>query len=310
MVADDFHFATQSPLQPRHIPAELKAIDQWVGWNYATRNGQATKLPFNPRTGGCASSTDPETWASCAAALAMVEAGAAAGVGFVPLPANGLTFVDLDDAVDAAGVLAPWAHTIVEALDTYTEFSPSHRGLRLVARGQKPDTRRSKRGDVEIYDGRMKDGAPGGRVLSITGLLVPDHRRTIESRPEAITAIYRRELEPTPAADGPAAAITPTGLSDAEVITRALHCRAGERFRRLWRGEWELAGYPSQSEADLSLCGLLAFFSGDPAQVERVFGLSALGRQDKWRARSDYRTNTVAVALAGCRAFYRRGGRP
>jgi primase-polymerase (primpol)-like protein len=274
-----------------------------------TRGGRPTKAPLCPTRGGFADSTDSGSWGTFTEAMGMVEAGAAAGVGFVPLPANGLCFVDLDHAVDADGMMAPWAHAIVEELNTYVELSPSRCGLRLIARGQKPSTLRSKCGKIELYDGHRKNGSPGGRFLTITGFRLKGYPRTIEPRQDAITAVYNRELR------GDRQVMTlntvvsrPTGLTDADVITRALHSRAGDRFRRLWRGEWEIAGYPSQSEADLALCSTLAFFSGDPAQVDRVFRLSGLMRE-KW-LREDYRTGTVRAALGGCRSFFRKGGRP
>lgn len=54
----------------------------------------------------------------------------------------------------------------------------------------------------------------------------------------------------TPDEDNPA---------DEEVVKKV--CRA-RKFAALWKGEWETQGYPSQSEADLSLCGRIAHFVG------------------------------------------------
>jgi primase-polymerase (primpol)-like protein len=43
----------------------------------------------------------------------------------------------------------------------------------------------------------------------------------------------------------------------------------GEKFAKLWSGD--VSGYPSQSEADLALCGILAFWTRDRAQIDRLF---------------------------------------
>ena len=49
------------------IPAELRALDQWVVWRYAIRDGKKTKPPYNaryPKRG--AKSDDPTTWSTFA----------------------------------------------------------------------------------------------------------------------------------------------------------------------------------------------------------------------------------------------------
>jgi primase-polymerase (primpol)-like protein len=268
------------------------------------RDNKPTKVPIDPRTGRPADSTDPATWSTFRAALALVRQVGAAGVGYVPLPENGLTFIDLDACI-ANDTVTEWAQRIVDELSTYTERSPSGCGLRIICRGSKPDTRRSKRGGIELYDGRQKDGTPGGRFLTISGHRLSDTPDGIRNRQTAIEAIYRRELSPTSAAGGGIA--RPTGLTDAEVLTRAARCATGTRFRPLWRGDWQGAGYTSQSEADLSLVGMLLFWSGDPAQVDRLFRRSGLMRP-KWE-RPDYRQGTLDTALSTRTAYYTGGRR-
>jgi primase-polymerase (primpol)-like protein len=72
------------------------------------------------------------------------------------------------------------------------------------------------------------------------------------------------------------------------------------RFKNLWNGN--LAGYASQSEADLALCNFLAFWTrGDAARIDRLFRRSGLYRA-KWeeRHRADGRTYgemTIARAI-------------
>jgi primase-polymerase (primpol)-like protein len=52
-------------------------------------------------------------------------------------------------------------------------------------------------------------------------------------------------------------------LTDGEIQVKALGARNGEKFARLW-AFGDIQGYPSQSEADLALCGLLAFYTREP----------------------------------------------
>jgi primase-polymerase (primpol)-like protein len=89
----------------------------------------------------------------------------------------------------------------------------------------------------------------------------------------------------------------PPATLDDHAVIEAL--RAAAPFARLWNGDWQAAGYSSQSEADLGLLNYLAYWTdGDAAQMTRLFEQSGLCRP-KWLQRSDYRTRTLARALAG-----------
>ena len=69
----------------------------------------------------------------------------------------------------------------------------------------------------------------------------------------------------------------------------------GEKFAKLWKGDWE-NDYPSQSEADLALASMLAFYTGPNEKLlDELFRQSGLYR-DKWE-RGDYRERVLAKAL-------------
>src|SRR5262249_45596065 len=149
--------------------------DRWVVWRYEPRadKGVWTKPPFDAKTGRRAKTTDAAALSSFEAALAALQGDKERrwdGVGFVPLPVDGLTAIGLDDGRDPeTGALERWARDIVEELRTHTEVSPSGTGLRLGAFGRKPDNTCSKNGSVEMYDGETAEGKPGGRYVTITG---------------------------------------------------------------------------------------------------------------------------------------------
>ena len=88
---------------------------------------------------------------------------------------------------------------------------------------------------------------------------------------------------------------------DARLLERAHAARKGWKFAALWKGD--VSAYPSQSEADLALCNLLAFWTGgDAARIDRLFRQSGLMRAkwDERRGGQTYGERTIATAIAGC----------
>ena len=80
-----------------------------------------------------------------------------------------------------------------------------------------------------------------------------------------------------------------------EILAAAMSAQNGAKFAKLWRGDWE-NDYPSQSEADLALASMLAFYTGpDEKLLEGHFRQSGLYRE-KWE-RGDYRERVLAKAL-------------
>ena len=89
------------------------------------------------------------------------------------------------------------------------------------------------------------------------------------------------------------AVVTADGvLTDMQLIETGLSASNGDKFRALCRGEWRELGYPSQSEADLSLMSMLAFYSRDDEQCIRVFQMTELGKREKAQ-RTDYLSRTL-----------------
>jgi putative DNA primase/helicase len=145
---------------PEGIPDELKKRPQWLCWKYARQGEKWTKLPFNPRTGRKASTTDLMTWSRFETVFDAYTGGGYDGVGFVLSSGDGYTGVDLDGCRDPeSGMIAAWAAEIVRKLDSYTERSPSGKGLHIVVRGKVPKA--LKRPRIEMYS--ME------RYLTVTG---------------------------------------------------------------------------------------------------------------------------------------------
>ena len=148
------------------IPEELKVNARWVCCT-------ADKRPICPATGAPASSTDPATWASYAAAVQAVPRLGCRGIGYVL--GDGLCGIDIDHCINpATGELLPEALDIVEAMHSYTELSPSGTGLHILWRGKKagPACRRALAPGAGDFDQSpagprwRKVGRPAGRKLA------------------------------------------------------------------------------------------------------------------------------------------------
>jgi putative DNA primase/helicase len=289
------------PVAWTRIPAALRLRPTWVGWRWVDRADpttgelRRTKVPVAPRTGGPGKSTDPATWAPFGVALRACRTDATLGLGFVFAPGGGLVGVDLDGAVDAAtGALTPFAWEIVAALDSYTETTPSGTGLHIIVAGTLPGPRRQRKApgaNIELY--------PDGRFFTMTGAHLVSSPATVEDRTEALAALYGTLFPPEPTPPPQSAA--PVALADTAILRIASGARNGAKFRALMRGD--TTGYASESEADAALLALLAFYTSDPAQLERLFTLSVLA-DAKWRDRPRYRARTLALALRGATARF------
>ena len=87
-------------------------------------------------------------------------------------------------------------------------------------------------------------------------------------------------------------------LSDKAIIERCRRRHSGDIFSRLYAGD--IYGYTYHSEADFTLCLLLAFDTDrDFDVIDRIFRSSKLYRE-KWE-RDDYRERTISYACSQCK---------
>lgn len=281
------------PVCPEAFPPDLAERRQWVCWQWAhrpTARKPWTKPPINPRSGMKASVTDPTTWGDLASALATARRNNLPGVGFVLTPDDPYTVVDLDGCRDPrTGVLSPEAAAIVAALDSYADASPSGTGVHVLVEGHLPSGTGRRHGEIEVYS--------AGRYITMTGHRLPNSPVDIQPRQEALEQLYIEifgfQGHHDAAANGQRPPDSPA-MSDAEVIARARDARNGATFDALYNGDTSAHG-GDDSAADLALLSLLAFWTQDPDQLDRLFRRSGLYRA-KWE-RADYRQPTIAKAL-------------
>ncbi len=275
--------------QYKNIPESLKRLNQWVCFKleHTEKKGKSDKIPKDPKTGYNAKSNDPATWSDYQTAVSAVSRYGFDGVGIQF--ANGIFGVDLDNVVKD-GKLTAEAQDIIKTLDSYTEYSPSGTGIHILCKGTIPAKDRRK-GNVEMYS--------EGRFFTVTGNNLVGTQEEVKERTAqaaAVHAKYLRREEAAPAISQP----QELNLSDSELISKAMNARNGHTFRALWNGD--INGYPSQSEADLALCNLLAYWTnGNAYRMDALFRQSALYREGKWNKRhgaDTYGNMTISKALS------------
>lgn len=144
---------------------ELARLRQWVDWR--AENG--SKIPYTPGIGRRASVNDPDTWGS------LEETGDQRG--FVFTENDQYAGVDLDGCRDpATGEITGRAREIVKRMNSYTEISPSGKGLHVIVSLKDKSGFRAgvKRDGVEVYT--------AARYFTVTGWHLEGTPRAIEER--------------------------------------------------------------------------------------------------------------------------------
>lgn len=158
-------FRTRNPL-PGAGPAALADRAQWLLWRYEpgeTPEKKPRKMPYYADGGRRwkeqGSERDRSHLVPFATALAAAGRGDFDGVGFAFLPDDGLLGIDLDGMIDAgSGEVAERCLSIIQACDSYTEYSPSGTGVHIIcaapADGEVRTFKNNKVG-IEVFTGRQ-----------------------------------------------------------------------------------------------------------------------------------------------------------
>jgi primase-polymerase (primpol)-like protein len=262
------------------------------------------------------------------------------GLGYVFSEADPFVGIDFDACVDATtGELAPWAQQSVHDFASYTEITPSSTGLHIIVEGTLPPKGR-KKGHIEMYSyarfftmtGWHLDETPGtiearpGPLAALWGQLFGPH---VGERVWALDAQGTitnptpwtiREIAYAPSGEpyalfvegdtgrpllqcevvtGNQGHAAPLVLGDTTIIQKATAAANKDKLLRLAQGNWQ-QDYASQSEGDLAFCCMLAFWTTNPDQIDRLFRTTGLLRAkwDEQRGTATYGQRTIAEALA------------
>ena len=285
------------------IPNELKQLNHWVCWKRVKdpkHPEKPKKVPINARTGMEAKSDDPSTW--CDFSTAAMSAVEFAGIGFM-FGGSGYFGVDIDGIADEiADFLSGDKDNVVSeftaALGSYTEFSQSGAGIHIICKGKLPGDG-CRHENVEMYDSGRYFAMTGDVIGNLT--VITDGEESIKPLYQKYIGAYRNTSSVKPA---PQHEKTRPRMSrnEDELLHLAMNSRQGLAFSELYAGHWE-GKYSSQSEADMALCSMLAFWCGkDTAMMDKLFRRSGLMREkwDRKQSGTTYGALTLQKAVATC----------
>ncbi len=281
------------------VPDIMREQPRWVVWRSEERSGKKTKVPYQPhQPHKKAKSTDPATWADLDTAQAAMERHGFNGVGFM-FEGSGLVGVDLDHCY-LDGKLRPWAMEIWErfASVSYCDVSPSGDGLHFITQGRVPEDGWKRQERIRGFSGTGIEMYDSGRYFTVTGNTNGDPQ-TIGDGQAAIEWLQAEHAKKKPETKRQDAHRTPTATqADQDIMERARRAANGAKLDALMAGDLSEFG-GDHSRADAALCAMLAFWTRDPAQIDRIFRLSQLMR-DKWdkrHGRDTYGNITIEKAL-------------
>lgn len=281
-------------VRSEHLPKELVSYPQWVCWRYVDRGEgrKPDKQPVNPHTLGNAGVHWKNTWSRFDEALAVYREHHLPGIGFVLTPNDPFVGVDLDGCVGKDGI-GEAAQGVMQRLESYTEVSPSGKGLRiLVACPNYQENRRTS--GLEIYS--------HSRFLTVTGHHVEGTPATITVlEPHTISALIPKPVTPWVEAvlatsNRPSMTVDDTALWE-QIFT---HDRYGDQHLRRFHGDLSLDGN-DHSLAVIRLLNCLARWTQGDAGKMRALMLQSPLVNEKWfgkRGKVDWLDYQIANAIA------------
>lgn len=256
------------------------------------------KRPFNPRTKN-GSWNDPDLLCTFAEMAEFLNVNQAYMPCMIPAYA-GIFCIDFDKLKAQNELFPQWALDSVREMASFTEVSQSRTGLHVFLKGTAPGPK-----TVGNFKG-VKVEFLSRHCISLTGNMLENFDTLRESNPY-VHKLYDAVFPALEDSKDTHQAKRSPPLSNAEAIELLNKASNREKFSKLfYDGRIDEYAHDASS-ADFALVSLIAFYIQKPDQLFEIFKESALyknpERRAKW-ARDDYRTATIAKAVAGCKEFY------
>lgn len=287
----------EHPYNFNDVPAELKALPQWILWKSETRNNKPTKVPYQAN-GEMAQANNRRTWSTFATAVKFYLQGDYDGIGFVFSRQDNYIGIDIDKCV-TDGKPNAFATEVIDSLDSYTEFSPSGKGIHIIVKGNLPQGvigtgRKNTKHGLEIY--------AHGRYFTFTGNR--ENSNEIYDRTDELAEVFEQYFDDSDIQGRINLAEFEKDeikISNDALWERMFRSKKGDEIRSLVNGNLINNDH---SATDLALCNHLAFWTGKSAtRMDAMFRETGLMR-DKWDVihfrdtNETYGERTIATAIS------------
>ena len=288
-------------MQINNIPEELKVDGVWCNWKLTNKG----KVPFNSLTGKNARSNDKSTFTTFKNAMSALakyynvneQGQVTGGLGLGIF--NGFSAIDIDNCVDDNGVVSDLASDIIDYCASYTEYSPSGTGIRIIFKTNttldkaKYYINNSKIG-LEIY---LSDNTH--KFVTITG----DALYSNSISDVDISYILEKYMKKDQAS------VKKLSNKDTDFDIDKIN---DKKLHELWDKKAP-GSNADESESDLALCSKIAYYVDcDFYAVDKVFRSSPyyMSKDNehlkKWEIRDDYRETTITKAINGVKEYKKK----
>lgn len=239
----------QENITLRNIPPELKMNGLWCGWKLTEKG----KEPFNLSTGYHAKSNDEDTFSTYPILLNNIHKylrfegnKQVGGIGLGIF--RGYSAIDIDHCVSQDGVISEMARDIIDHCKSYTEYSPSGSGIRIIFKTQSRIDKgeyyiNNRNNGLEIY---ISDNT--NKFVSITGNKISgDCINEVD-----LTYVLNKYMKKG-------------AFNIQKVLSK------DKKLESLWNGQAP-GSHSNESELDMSLVCKLAFYlKNDENEIKRYF---------------------------------------
>lgn len=181
---------TAPDLDLGRVPAALRERPQWLVWRFEENPGdkKPRKVPYyaggGRRVGKQGDEEDRAKLVPFEHAERALVAGGFSGVGFAFLPGDGLIGIDLDGVIGPeTGEIQARAAGIIQACASFTEYSPSGKGVHIYCLGETKSHKSNEIG-LEVFCGRQ--------FFTVTGRQFPGSVDTVAPiRAEVLARLHQ-----------------------------------------------------------------------------------------------------------------------
>jgi len=218
---------------------------------------------------------------------------------------NIFSAIDIDDVISNDGLIKEYAKDIIELFDSYTEISPSGKGIRILF--LMPEDfifDRSKfyiheqHRKIEFYDAKDQ-GMFGARMVRLSGNPYKKIRELKEIDIEIVKQFLSTYMKKRHSFDKTELEFSNEPANPDIVLATIYYLKHDQYYISL---DQRFIKFPSESEADFAMCRRLSEYTNNINEIKAIFNMSNFYKDKDFRHKNkwdvgDYADNTIKNVL-------------